>query len=97
MDSPGAILKIIDGKRYSTKTAILIARGYVHQRDREQMDRTLFIYRTKEGDYFKVLVAHHPVEYKDIERISELEAINLFGSLTERIVDLEEAFPISNS
>ena len=97
MDSPGEILKIIDGKSYSTKRSILLARGYVHQRNREQMDRTIFIYRTEEGDYFKVLVAHHPVEYKDIERISELEAINLFGVLTERVVDLEEAFPVSSS
>ena len=97
MDSPGDILKVIDGKSYSTKTSILIARGYLHQRNREQMDRTIVIYRTGEGDFFKVLVAHHPVEYKDIERISELEAVNLFGTLTERIVDLEEAFPVPNS
>ena len=97
MDSPGEILKVIEGKTYSTRTSILIARGYMHQRHREQMDRTIFIYRTKDGDFFKVMVAHHPVEHKDIERISELEALNLFGTLSERIVDLEVAFPIPNS
>ncbi len=86
--------QVIDGKRYSTKTAVLIAQGDDQKRkDREQRDRNIFLYRTPHGNFFKVHVSQHQSEQTKLEPVSEAEAIGLFELLTDRCVDLEDAFP----
>ena len=88
--------EIIDGKRYSTKTAILIARGTARHTSDPQ-DWNIFLYRTPEDTYFKVCL--YPSENKKnlLNPISRLEALNLFGELTDRCVDLEQAFSLNGN
>ena len=84
--------EIIDGNRYSTTTAVLIARGTdEHINDPE--DWNIFLYRTPEGAYFKVNLIPSRNVGNILEPISRVEALNLFGELTDRCVDLEDAFP----
>ena len=85
--------EIIDGKRYSTRTAVLIARGTgKHANDPQNWN--IFLYRTPEDTYFKVHL--NPSEDKKnlLNPISRLEALNLYGELTDWCVDLEDAFSV---
>jgi len=86
--------EIIDGKRYTTKTAILIARGddrYIKKDD--PIDWNVFLYRSTDWNYFTIHMNPSRGSQSMIMPISRIEALNLFGSLTEQCVDLEDAFP----
>ena len=45
--------EIIDGKRYSTKTAVLIARG-IGEHMNDPHNWNIFLYRTPDNSYFKM-------------------------------------------
>ena len=86
--------KVIEGIHYSTKTAILIARG--HDRtidDHQEKDWNIFLYRTPEGSYFKVHLSPSHGTQSILEPMSAVEALNQFGRLSERFVEIEDAFP----
>ena len=76
--------EIIDGKRYSTKTAILIARGddrYIKKDD--PIDWNVFLYRSTDWNYFTIHMNPSRGSQSMIMPISRIEALNLFGFLTE--------------
>jgi hypothetical protein len=83
--------EIIDGKRFSTKTAVLIARGTDKNTDNPR-NWSIFLYRTPEDTYFKVHL--NPSENRNnlLHPVTRVEALNLFAELTDRCVDLEDAF-----
>jgi hypothetical protein len=86
--------QVIDGIRYSTKTAILIARG--HDRiidDHQEKDWNIFLYRTLEGGYFKVHLSSSYETQSILEPMNRVEALHQFDKLSERFVEIEDAFP----
>jgi hypothetical protein len=86
--------EIIDGNRYSTRTSVLIARGVgTPKSDHEEIDWDIFLYRTPDNRYFKVHLAPSASRHHVLEPIGTIEALNLFGALTDCCVDLEDAFP----
>ena len=86
--------EIIDGIRYSTKTAVLIARGDDRTvGEDEPIDWNVFLYRTPDWNYFTIHMNPSSGSQRMIVPIGKIEALNLFGSLTEQCVDLEDAFP----
>ena len=90
--------EVIDGTHYSTKTSILIARGIGGRVSRhEEIDWNVFLYRTPEGLYFKVNLAPSESRKHVLEPIGRMEALHLFGTLGDRCVDLEDAFPAAPS
>ncbi len=86
--------EIIDGKRYSTRTSVLIARGVdTPKSTHEEIDWNIFLYRTPDNRYFKVQLIPSGSRHHVLEPVGAVEALNLFGALTDRCVDLEDAFP----
>lgn len=86
--------EIIGGKRYSTKTAILIARGIGEHTD-DPHNWNIFLYRTPENTFFKIHLYPGEIIKNLLDPISRLEALNLYKNLTDRCVDLDDAFPSS--
>jgi hypothetical protein len=86
--------EIIGGKWYSTKTAVLIARG-THKHTNDPHNWNIFLCRTPEGTYFKVHLNPSQNMKNLLNPISRLEALNLYGELTDRCVDLEDAFSLN--
>ena len=86
--------EIIEGIRYSTKSAVLIARGDDRTiKEDDPVDWNVFLYRTGEWKYFIIRMNPAGGSQGMIEPINKIEALNLFGALTEQCVDLEDAFP----
>jgi len=79
------IVKVINGKKYNTQTATLIA-------SRLSTGRGSHLFRTDKGAYF---VAHSTIwqdERDGIEVLSEAEAAELYETYEEE-VSYEQAFP----
>jgi hypothetical protein len=95
MKPPTDFEKIIDRKRYSTKTAALLAgNDYWDGHNFERSGRNTFLYHTPQGAYFYVNLTCWQGEQDTLIPCSLDEAIELFeGSLTEHRVDYSEAFP----
>ncbi len=95
MKPPENFVQIIDRKRYSVKTATLLAgddRWDGHNWERS--GRNTFLYRTPGGAYFKVTLTKWQGERDALTPVSLEDAISLFeGSLTEHRVSYREAFP----
>lgn len=86
--------EIIDGKRYSTRTSMLVARGVDPKTTgQDAAGWNLFLYRTADGLYFKIHLTPAGSRHHILEPISRVEALNLFGTLQDRCVDMEDAFP----
>jgi hypothetical protein len=87
--------KIIGKKRYSTKTATLIASdAYWDGHNFERHGRNIFLYRTPNGAYFTVALTQWQGEQDRLETVTLEEAIVLYeGALTEHEVSYAEAFP----
>lgn len=87
--------KTIDGRHYSTLSSVLIARGSdIPKSPHGELDWNLFLYRTKEGCYFKIDLTPSRRRPEILEPLTPVEALKLFGTLAERCVDLEDAFPL---
>ena len=87
---------IIDRKRYSTKTATLLAGDdYWDGHNYERQGRNTFLYRTPKGAYFQVQLTCWQGERTGITPMSMDEAIAFFESCRQdsRRVSYEEAFP----
>jgi len=95
MHEPEKFTRIIGKKRYSVKTATLIANdAYWDGHNWERSGRNTFLYRTPKGAYFTVTLTKWQGEQDSLEPISQDEAINLFeGALSEHEVPYSEAFP----
>lgn len=95
MKPPEDMVKIVDQKRYSTKTATLIASdAYWDGHNFERRGRNTFLYKTPNGAFFKVMLTQWQGERDTLDPIDQTEAIELYeGPLTEHEVSYEEAFP----
>ena len=87
--------KIIGRKRYSVKTAELIADDcYWDGHNYERHGRQTWLYRTPRGAFFKVTRTQWQREQDSLTPVSEEEAIELYeGRLTEHHVEYTDAFP----
>jgi len=84
----------IEGQCYSTRTSVLIARGSDSPKaDHEMENWNIFLYRTPESTYFKVHLIPSGSKHHVLEPVTSIEALNLYGALTDHCVDLEDAFP----
>jgi hypothetical protein len=95
MKPPDNFTKIIGGKKYSTKTATLIAHdAFWDGHNFERRGRNTFLYRTPNGAYFEVNLTQWQGERDTLIPISQAEAIDLYEtSLPEHPVSYEDAFP----
>jgi hypothetical protein len=95
MKPPENLLRIIDRKRYSVKTATLLADdAYWDGHNFERRGRNTFLYRTPGGAYFTVNLTQWQGERDTLTPITQEEAIELYeGSLTEHEVSYADAFP----
>jgi hypothetical protein len=95
MKAPTDWTEIIDRKRYSAKTATLIASdAYWDGHNFERQGRNTFLYRTPKGNYFTIALTQWQGERDTLEPIGVDEAIQLYeGPLSEHEVDYFEAFP----
>jgi hypothetical protein len=95
MRPPENFTRIVNQRRYSTKTATLLAgddRWDGHNWERS--GRNTFLYKTPRGAYFVVTLSQWQGEADSLEPITEGEAIRLFETeLTEHRVDYQNAFP----
>ena len=86
--------KIIDGKRYTTATATLIANDvFWDGHNYERWGRNRFLLRTKNGNYFTVTRTQWQGERDVLTPLSQDEAMRAWEELPEHLVTFEEAFP----
>lgn len=92
---------LINGKRYSTQTAVLLAHDdYWDGQSWERDDRNTFLFRGPDGAYF----AQHRIRtwscmdarHDTLEPVSELAAVILFWELPERPISFAEAFDFTS-
>ncbi len=87
--------RIIGRKKYSVKTATLIASDeYWDGSNWERHGRNTFLYRTPNGAYFTVNLTQWQGERDSLTPVTQEEAIELYeNSLSEHEVSYSEAFP----
>jgi hypothetical protein len=92
---PKHFVRIVDRKRYDTKTATLIASdAWWDGHNFERRGRNTWLYRTPKGAFFTVTQTQWEGERDNLEPVSQDEAVSLFeGALTEHEVAYHEAFP----
>lgn len=95
MRPPNDFTKIIDRKRYSTKTATLIAHdAYWDGHNFERHGCNTWLYKTPKGAFFTVTLTQWQGEQDTLEPIDEDQAIDLYEkTLTEHEVTYKGAFP----
>jgi hypothetical protein len=93
--NPRDMKQIIDGKRYNTKTATLLAgNDYWDGHNFERSGRQTFLFRTANGAYFAQHLTQWQGERDRLEPLGLTDARALYeGQLTEHRVEWEEAFP----
>jgi len=94
MHPPKDMSAVVDRKRYSTKTATLLA-GNDHWdgSNYERQGRNSFLYRTPKGAYFAVHLTQWQGEHDHIEPLTVDEAVSMFEGMREQRVEHKEAFP----
>jgi hypothetical protein len=96
MQPPEKFRAILDGKRYSTATATLLAgNNWWDGHNYERSGTNQFLYRTPKGAYFFVHLSQWQGAHNSIAPCTEEEAREFYESLPEhvQVVDYEEAFP----
>ena len=94
MKAPENFTRIVNGKRYSTATATLIAHdAYWDDRNFERDGRNTFLYRTPRGAYFLVKLTRWQGERDTLTPVTEGEARELWETLGEQAAEYEAAFP----
>ena len=90
-----SMIRIIEGKRYRTETATLLADDvYWDGHNMERGGRNTFLFRTPRGAYFTVTVTMWQGEHDTLTPLDEAEAIRLYEeALPEHYVAYSEAFP----
>lgn len=89
--------RIVNGKRYSTKTATLLASddwwdGHNHERG----GRNTYLYRTPRGAYFAMHITCWQGEHDTLEPLTEARARELYEHMAAHDmarVPYEQAFP----
>lgn len=89
------MIKVIDGLRYNTNTATLVADDvYFDGSNMERGGTNTFLYRTPKGRYFVVFQSLWQGSQDTLTPISEEEARELYETrLSEHHLEYEEAFP----
>lgn len=92
---PGTMTRVVEGRRYSTETATLLAHDvYWDGHNMERNGRNTFLYRTPKGNCFTVCLSQWQGERDTLQPVSEAEARELYeGPLCEHEVGYSEAFP----
>ena len=87
--------RVVGRRRYSVKTATLIASdAFFDGSNWERRGRNTFLYRTPKDAYFVVSLTQWQGERDSLEPVTEDAAIELYeGALCEHELDYEEAFP----
>ena len=95
MRPPSDFTRIVNRRRYSVKSATLIAHdAYWDGHNFERQGRNTFLYRTPKGSYFTVNLTQWQGEQDSLEPIAEEDAIEMYeNGLSEHEVPYEEAFP----
>ena len=90
----GNMSKIVNGKRYSAKTATVIASDeYWDGHNNDRNGRNTYLLRTPYGNYFTAMVSMWEDDRSGLEPLSEDEAIRLYEKLHEHEREYEDAFP----
>lgn len=94
-DEPTGFTRIVNRKRYSTKTATLLAGDdFWDGHNFERQGRNTFLYKTPNGAYFTVNLTRWQGENDTLTPITQEEAIEQYeGGLTEHRVNYGFAFP----
>jgi hypothetical protein len=92
---PQHMTRILDGKRYDTAKAELVASdAYWDGHNFERHGRNRWLWRTPKGAYFLTTQTQWQGEQDSLEPLTEDEAIELYEqSLTEHAMNHAEAFP----
>jgi hypothetical protein len=95
MHPPESMERIINGKRYNTAKATLIAGDdYWDGHNWERSGRNTFLYRTPRGAFFTVTLTQWQGERDTLRPVGENEAIELYEqALPEHYVPYKDAFP----
>ena len=95
MRPPENFTRIVDRRRYATKTATLLADdAYWDGHNHERHGRNLFLYRTPRGAYVTVTLTCGQGEQDTLDPVDLDAAIELYeGALSEHHVPYGEAFP----
>lgn len=92
--NPTAMSAVINGKRYDTETATLLAGDdYWDGHNYERRGTNTFLYRTAKGAYFTVLLTQWQGQRDTLTPISQADAMELWEGLPEHRVEFAEAFP----
>ena len=90
---PVKMQAVIDGKRYDTETATLLAgNDFWDGSNFERGGRNLFLYRTPKGRFFTLGLSQWQGERDIITPVDRDEAKQIFEDLDEKRVTWEEAF-----
>jgi len=85
--------RIIDGKRYSTITASLVASNrYWDGSNWDRSGRCTYLYKTARGNFFLHHTTRWQGERDTLEAISEGEAKSRYEGLPEHEMEYEDAF-----
>jgi len=85
---------VIDRKRYSTKSATILAGDdFWDGHNFERSGRNTFLYRTKKGAYFCLNRTCWQGERDSIEPLEPGDAYLIYERMEEKRVPVEEAFP----
>ncbi len=95
MKPPVDFVRIVNKKRYSVKTATLLAgNDYWDGHNFERNGTNTWLYRTPRGAYFTVNFSQWQGERDTLKPISQEEAIEMFETyLSEHCVSYAVAFP----
>ena len=87
--------QVIGGKRYSVKTATLLASDeYWDGHNFERRGRNEFLYRTSKGAYFQVNLTMWQGERDTITPLTREEAMERWDQLPEKEIEYAEAFDV---
>ncbi len=85
---------IVDGKRYRTEGAELLASDVNSDgASGEQVGRNTFLFRTSKGNYFMQHQTTWPREQDSLTPLAREEAFRVFAELPAKMMEYEEAFP----
>jgi hypothetical protein len=91
---PKSLSVIVNGKRYKTDSACLIASdAYWDGKNWERHGRTTFFFKTLKGNFFSQCLSKRRGEQDLIKPLSVDEAVQLYESLPQKEVEFAVTFP----
>jgi len=91
---PRIMREIIDGVRYDTEKAQMIAKGfYLEDYIWEYCARKIYLYKTPNGRYFAMYLTQRPGEIDHLTPLPLDVAMSCYEWLPEHVIPFKEAFP----